>query len=120
MATLLLAGCAGHMNVLPEKDLMGYPVKKVMEFGAENYSYYNYNEALYYYSEVDRIFTNDTPENTDSRAWANYEIGFINYIQGKYDDADKYFDKVLTFKLLNQGPLILANEMKDKIKAKKK
>ncbi len=120
MATfLVLAGC-GSLNVVPEKDLLTYSPKKVMELGAQNYSNYNFDAALYYYNEVEKIFTNDAPENVDARAWALYEIGFIMYVQGRYDEADKYFNQVLTFKLVNQAPLVLANEMKDKIKAIKK
>jgi len=114
----LFAGCSG-LNVIPEKDLVTFPIKKVMELGAQNYSYYHLDEASYYYTEIGKIFTNDTPENIDGRAWAKYELGFIKYIEGRYSDADKYFDECLAMKLTLQAPQILAQEMKDKIKALK-
>ncbi|MGA2141403.1 MAG: hypothetical protein ABSG94_03175 [Brevinematales bacterium] len=116
--TLILAACGGVSNVLPEKDLSTYPVKKVMELGAQNYSYYAYDNAEYYYSEVIKIFTNDTPENMDQRAWATYEIGFIKFVESKYAQADKLFDEVLAMKVGAQAPLILAKQMKQKIKEK--
>jgi tetratricopeptide (TPR) repeat protein len=116
-AFLVIAGC-GPAPLVPEKELQAYDVRKVMELGAQNYSGYYYDSALYYYNEVCKIFTNDTSEEMDSRAWAKYEIGYINYMQGKYDEANRYFDEVLSLKLANSAPQILANEMKEKIKRK--
>ncbi len=115
----VISGCGGT-NVLPEKELQQMPVKKVMEMGAEKYSFYSYDEAIYYYTEVDKIYTNDTEEYNDARAWAKYEIGFIKYKQSKIDEALRYFNEVLYFKLSNPAPQVLAKEMTEKIKAKKK
>ncbi len=117
-ACLFVAGCTGQL--VPEKELAAYQVKNVMELGSQNYSTYNYDAALYYYTEVGKIFTNDNDDSQDARAWAKYEIGYIKYMQEKYDEADKYFDEVLSLKLLNTAPQILAREMKDKIREKKK
>jgi tetratricopeptide (TPR) repeat protein len=116
-ACMFLAGCASPPTV-PEKELETYSAKKVMELGAQSYSYNFYDNAIYYYEEVDKIFTNNTEENIDSRAWAIYEIGYIKFVEEKYDEADKYFDEVLSFKLANTAPQILANEMKEKIRLK--
>src|SRR5271157_2026264 len=106
-AFFIFTACGG-MNVVPEKDLADYPVKKIMELGAENYSSFKYEESVYYYSEVIRMFTNDTEENLDARAWSKYEIGFIRYVQGRNKEAEGLFDEVLSYRLANKGPQILA------------
>ena len=107
----LFISCAGNSIVIPEKDLQTLSAKKIFELGAERYMNYEYNEAIYYYSNIIVLY----PDDTESRAWAKYEIGYVKYQQKNYQEALEYFNKVLSIKSPTAAPQILANQMKMKI-----
>lgn len=56
------------------------------EFDAERYS-----NAIKAYEAIIKNY----PENPKALAWANYEIGFLFYIQKDYEKAENYLRKVL-------------------------
>jgi hypothetical protein len=95
------------------------PSQKLLELGAEKYSNILYKDAIYYYSNIITLFPDDNEQDNESRAWAVYEIGYINFVQNKYNVADSFFDEVLKMKSTTKAPQFLASQMKDKIAAKK-
>lgn len=108
---LLLYGCFGKSDILPESELKTLSVTKVMELGAEMYQADKYDAAAYYYEYVRKNFTNDL----ENFAWATYEIGFIKYQQGKYKESLNYFDEVISLNVSDNAPLILASKMREKV-----
>lgn len=112
-------GC-GMKNVIPENQLQTMPPKKILELGATEYDLNNYKEAIYYYSNIIKMFPENNDANNEARAWARYEIGYIKYQDKKYKEALAFFDEVLKTKSQSNAPQILASEMKDKINSIKK
>lgn len=111
------AGCA--MNVLPEAELKKLNPQKILDLAAEKYSNYDYEEAVYYYSSIGKLFPQDSDDVNDQKAWAIYEIGYVRYQQGRTDEALKYFSDTLKTKSRSNAPRILAAEMIDRIRNKK-
>jgi tetratricopeptide (TPR) repeat protein len=117
LAALFLAGCG--MKVMPESELKNLNAQKILDLGAEKYSQYEYDEAIYYYSSIEKIFPADNDEVNDQRAWAKYEIAYIRYQQKQYDESLQLFAEVLKTKSRSTAPRILASEMITKIKTRK-
>ncbi len=112
----LFSSCFKMSSVLPETQLKEMPSTKIMELAAERYQANDYDKALYYYNFVRKNFTNEI----DTLAWATYEIGFIKYQQGKYGEALSLFDETSRMNSINNAPIILALQMKERIQKKLK
>lgn len=107
------------LRVMPEDDLKKLNPQKILDLAAEKYSIYQYEEAVYYYKSIGRLFPQDTDEVNDQKAWALYEIGYIRYQQGRKEEALKKFSETLKIKSRSNAPRILAAEMIDKINSSK-
>lgn len=114
---MFLAGCG--LKVLPENELKGLNAQKILDLGAEKYSQYEYEEAVYYYNSIARLFPQDSEEVNDQKAWAKYEIAYIRYQQNRFDEALQQFNDVLKIKSKSTAPRILAAQMIEKLKARK-
>jgi outer membrane protein assembly factor BamD (BamD/ComL family) len=112
-AFVTLCACGGNSSIRPVSELKTLPAKKIFEFGAERYTASDYNNAVYYYSNIIALY----PEDIDYQAMATYEIGFIYFRQKRYQEALDQFNKVENIKTSSTAPLILANQMIRKIEA---
>lgn len=106
----ILSSCGSARIVIPESELKTYNSKKVLELGAEKYSNYDYDSAIYYYEMIDKLF----PEDMDARSWATYEIGYIKFAQNRYSESLTYFDSVLQMKISAPAVQLLAAKMREK------
>lgn len=110
---IFLSSCS-KTATLPESTLKGYSPQKVLDLAGEQYSAYNYDNALYYYSMMEKLFTGQNDEEQLALVWAQYETGFIYYQQGKYKEALPYFERVISMKSPSPAPAILATQMRDR------
>ncbi len=53
------------------------------------------NDHCEYAIEAYRAIIENYPENVKAQAWAHYEIGFCYYVLKEYDNAEKYFRRVI-------------------------
>lgn len=113
---LVIMSCFKMSTVLPEDQLKEMTSVKVMELAAEKYQANELDQALYYYEFAKKTFTNEI----DTIAWVTYEIGFIKYQQGKYEEALKLFEETSRMNAINNAPIILALQMKERIEKKLK
>ena len=111
---LFLTACGSQGVIKDESSLQKLTSKRVLELGAERYVDNDYNGAEKYYRYVLSHFTNEQ----EATAWANYEIGFIRYQEGKEKKALKYFAKVLKGESPNIAPQVLAAKVKDIINSR--
>ncbi|MCX7882729.1 MAG: tetratricopeptide repeat protein [Brevinematales bacterium] len=109
---LVMAGCASRSVV--KEDLAKLPANILMDKAAERYSTYDYKGALTYYQAV----IDYHPQRYEEVAWARYEIGYIYYIQKKYDKAKEYFEAASSTPTAPHGVIILSEMMLKKIPAK--
>lgn len=109
---LVLAGC-GNRSIVKE-DLKTLPANILMDRAAERYSLYDYQGALAYYQAV----IDYHPDKYEDVAWARYEIGYIYYVQKKYDKAKEYFEAAASTPQAPHGVIILSEMMLKKIPSK--
>ncbi|MGC8764423.1 MAG: hypothetical protein ACP5QT_00840 [Brevinematia bacterium] len=116
LTLFVMTSCFKMSTVLPEEKLREMSSTKVMELADEKYQANEYNEAMYYYEFARKTFTNEI----DVVAWATYEVGFIKYQQGKYEEALKMFEETSRMNTINNAPVILALQMKERVQKKLK
>jgi hypothetical protein len=111
---IMIASCSGKA-IHPEEQIRTMAPQKILDLAAEKYSDLDYENARYYYYEIEKIYTNDNEENNLARAWAKYEIGYMYYQEGKKQEARASFLEVSKYKTQSLAPQLLANEMLDKL-----
>lgn len=114
LLAVFLVSCAGGGALLPEDELRLKTAEEIIKLGGDRYVSYDMNGALKYYHRVLEWHTNDR----EATAWANYEIGFILYQQGREKEALEYFETVLVSDSPNPAPQILAAKVKDVINSR--
>lgn len=110
LAAVLAAGagaCAKPVYISDEV-LHTYSSKQLLETAAQRYVNGDYAGAKYYYNKIIEFY----PEDPEYVSWANYEIGYIFYVEHKYQQANEYFDKTIQIETVSHAPQILAANMK--------
>ena len=107
---LLGWGCAGFLAGLEveEEDL----AEDILEKGRVLYAQYrDYDGAIDIFMEVLERY----PDETESVAWAYYEIGMSYYRMHDFEEAEMYFDIVLENYPDQSAQVTLAEHLKVKI-----
>lgn len=112
IASLLLIGCTPRAVV--KEDLSKLPANVLMDKAAERYSVYDYQGALTYYQAVIDYY----PSRYEEVAWARYEIGYIYYVQKKYDKAREFFELASSTPQAPNSVIILSEMMLKKLPSK--
>lgn len=110
-ALFMMVGCNPLKNVKTDDDLADYDAEQVINLATDAYVDDKYDVALYYYHYVLDHF----PDDKESLAWANYEIGFIHHVLNDDETAIQWFEKVLLIDTESLAPQILAVNMIDKL-----
>lgn len=111
LSLLLFASCNGLKYVETPEALAALDASTLLEMGAEAYVDNNYDVAEYYYRQILELF----PDSSDEVAWATYELGWLEYVDGKKKDALSYFNSVLLIESDSIAPQYLAAEMISKL-----
>lgn len=119
--TAFITSCGSMRNVIPVSDLRTMAVsnqinpQKMFELGSVRYASMEFEEALYYYTNIIAIYTNDL----ESQAWAYYETGYVYNEMGKKELAVRYMEMVAGINSRNKAPQILASQVLERIRPKK-
>ncbi|URA09393.1 tetratricopeptide repeat protein [Thermospira aquatica] len=106
---LTIGGCSQSTSV--KEDIKKLSPNILMDKAAERYSVYDYKNALMYYQAV----LDNYPESYEDVAWARYEMGYIYYIQKKYNKSKEYFEAAAASKNAPHAVIILSEMMLSKL-----
>ncbi|GAB6390628.1 MAG: putative lipoprotein [Treponematales bacterium] len=115
-AVLFVCSCASVPVVISE----GLTSEELIQWGQEAVNRSRYGQALEYYNAVIERF----PMDLEVICAAEYEIAFIYYKQGKYEEARRKFNSLLVryevadAEILPQQYRILANKVLERMSRK--
>ncbi len=115
-ALIVAVSCASEVK--PDEKLMAeMSLRKLLDYGYDFYINGDYDSAKVVFEKVIEKY-NAMPEAvrkpfSETAAWAEYELGFIAYINDDYATALSHFKKVNNYGA--KAPSILANLLSSKI-----
>jgi len=110
---LILNSCASRMPAL-YRDGQPLSIVEYEKIAQKEYENGHYQNSIKVYQALIQNY----PEHESSVAWALYEIGYCYYFLEKYEEAGKYFRKVIN-EYQEPAAEKLANMMLDKIAEQK-